>query len=59
MIYAELPRAHARPARWTLSSTTLSWIVTFVLLILALPMFRQLLASLLMQLYWMFLGQGI
>ncbi|MGE7775808.1 hypothetical protein ACQKLP_13860 [Chitinophaga sp. NPDC101104] len=50
MIYAELPRAHARPARWTLSSTLISWAVTFVLLVLALPMLRQLLASLLMRL---------
>ncbi|WP_164714036.1 hypothetical protein [Chitinophaga rhizosphaerae] len=56
MIYAELPRAHARPARWALTSAIISWIVTFVLLIAALPIVRQLLASLLMQLYWMFLG---
>lgn len=56
MIYAHPPKAHASPARWILSSSTVSWIVTLVLLYLALPVLRELLASLLMRLYWMFLG---
>ncbi|WP_333864783.1 hypothetical protein [Chitinophaga sp.] len=56
MIYAHPPKAHTRTARWTLSSSTVSWIVIFVLIAMAMPVLRQLLASLLMSLYWMFLG---
>ncbi|WP_341836257.1 hypothetical protein WJU16_25915 [Chitinophaga pollutisoli] len=56
MIYAHSPKAHTRTARWTLSSSSISWIVIFVLIAMALPILWQLLASLLMSLYWMFLG---